>query len=496
MSNPKMVIVGGGLAGLSAGCYARVNDFDVTIVEHNLGLGGVCTAWYRGAYLVDGCIHWLTGGPFMEIYEELGIIPPVEVRPLTEFATYRHARDEWSISIGRDLVKTADALRRLAPEDADEIARLFEAADHVAAVSPPVTRAPELAGLGERLRDLWQLRHDLGTFAHFRKPVGRWIEEDLKSPRSRAVFGRLMPPETPAFFLLMVLGYLERGWLSRPIGGTARFRDALIHHYRALGGEALVNTTVEEILVRDGRARGVRLTDGTMLEGDVVVSTSSVPESVFRLLAGRYGTSQWSDRMERWKMFRPIVLASYGVGLPFDDQPSTLILDAIDPLTVGGPQQEYLYVRIYNEDPSFAPPGHTVVQTMVETDYDWWATQGSSYQHEKDVVADRVATCIDRYLPGMQAAVKMTDIATPLTFWRNARAWRGAFEGWLPGSNIFTHVPKTLPGLERFCLAGQWVEPGGGVPMATMSGRHVVEIICAAQGRQFRASLAEHRVAL
>ena len=131
MSNPRVVIVGGGLAGLSAGCYARVNDFDVTIVEHNLALGGVCTAWQRGAYLVDGCIHWLTGGPFMQIYEELGIIPPVEVRPLTEFATYRHALDKWSVSIRRNLAETADALRRLAPEDADEIARLFEAADHV-----------------------------------------------------------------------------------------------------------------------------------------------------------------------------------------------------------------------------------------------------------------------------------------------------------------------------------------------------------------------------
>ena len=199
---------------------------------------------------------------------------------------------------------TANALCRLAPEDADEINRLFEAADHVAAVSPPVAHAPELTGLADRLRDLWQLRHDLGTFAHFRKPVGKWIDEDLKSSRSRAVFGRLMPPETPTIFLLMVLGYLGRGWLSRPIGGTARFRDALVHRYHALGGEALVNTTVEEILVSDGRARGVRLTDGTMLEADVVVSTSSVPETVFRLLAGRYGTSDWSDRMERWKMFR------------------------------------------------------------------------------------------------------------------------------------------------------------------------------------------------
>jgi hypothetical protein len=42
-------------------------------------------------------------------------------------------------------------------------------------------------------------------------------------------------------------------------------------------------------------------------------------------------------------------------------------------------------------------------------------------------------------------------------------------------------MPKALPGLERFHLAGQWVEPGADVPAATMSGRQVVEIMCAAQ---------------
>ena len=67
MSDVKLVIIGGGLAGLSAGCYARASGFDVTIVEHNLALGGVCTAWHRGPYLVDGCIHWLAGGPFLRL---------------------------------------------------------------------------------------------------------------------------------------------------------------------------------------------------------------------------------------------------------------------------------------------------------------------------------------------------------------------------------------------------------------------------------------------
>jgi hypothetical protein len=45
----------------------------------------------------DGCIHWLTGGPFFRLYEELGIVPTVALRPLEEFVTYRHARDGWEV---------------------------------------------------------------------------------------------------------------------------------------------------------------------------------------------------------------------------------------------------------------------------------------------------------------------------------------------------------------------------------------------------------------
>lgn len=52
MSDKHLVIVGCGLAGLSAGCYARRNGFRTTIIEHNLALGGVCTAWYPNVMAV------------------------------------------------------------------------------------------------------------------------------------------------------------------------------------------------------------------------------------------------------------------------------------------------------------------------------------------------------------------------------------------------------------------------------------------------------------
>ena len=61
---------------------------------------------------------------------------------------------------------------------------------------------------------------------------------------------------------------------------------------------------------------------------------------------------------------------------------------------------------------------------------------------------NRVLGCLDRHLPGVKASVQKVDIATPLTVWHSARAWRGAFEGRLPTSEAFKHVPKQLPRLD------------------------------------------------
>ena len=63
MSNnsEKIVIIGGGIAGLSAGIYAKLAGFDVEIYEKNTIPGGECIGWNRKGYHIDNCIHWLTG---------------------------------------------------------------------------------------------------------------------------------------------------------------------------------------------------------------------------------------------------------------------------------------------------------------------------------------------------------------------------------------------------------------------------------------------------
>lgn len=484
--NQHVVIIGGGLAGLSAGCYARASGFRTTIVEHNLALGGVCTAWRRGPYLVDGCIHWLTGGPFMQVYEELGIAQRIELTTLRDFATLRNVKDGTTLALTSDLGEVAWAMGGIAPEDKEEIARLIDGAQRIAELRPPLDKPQDLYTLRDGARMLWEMRHELRAVRHFNKPIGEYLDRHLKNERLRALLGSYLPPTAPVMFFLMVLGYLSRGWLSRPVGGTAAFRDALIDSYESLGGAVQVHATVDEILVDEGKARGVRLHDGTIIDADLVISTSSVPETVLRLLGGRYEAEATQKRMREWTMFTPLVVATYGVERPLTGQPAMLILSGIEPILVGDTRNNRLYLRIYNDDPAYAPPGHAVVQAMLETSYDWWARCGTRYSSEKDAIGERALGAINTYLPGVQASRRMTDIATPLTYWNMARSWRGAYEGWMPShESMFAHVHKRAAGLERFYFAGQWVEPGGGVPTACRSGREAVQLLCADLDRPF-----------
>jgi len=488
MSEQHVVIIGGGLAGLSAGCYARASGLRTTIVEHNLALGGVCTAWPRGPYTIDGCIQWLTGGTFAPLYEELGVVPPVQLHVLKEWTAYRDARSGRTLHVTRDLDTLAADLKAIAPEDSVEIGRIVAGARGVAELQQPLDLQ---RSLWEHLTEVWQLREEVGTILHFRKPLGLYVREHLRSEPLRRILTTLLAPELPTLFMLLVLGYLERGHLSRPIGGTTAFRDALVGSYQRLGGEARLHATVDEVLVDGHEARGVRLSDGSFLLADAVISTSSLPETVLRLLGGRYATEEMRSRIAHGRTVPPMVMASFGVAQPLSDLPSLLVIDRVDPFEIGDMVNDTLRLRICNDDTCFAPAGHTVVQAMLGSSYDWWATRGARYSTEKDAAGEIALSQIARQIPAVAGAVRMVDVATPLTFWTSARSWRGAYEGWMPTGEMFLGPSrKTLPNLHRFFLAGQWVEAGGSVPTSILSGRQAVQTLCTELGAHFAAPWA------
>ena len=107
--------------------------------------------------------------------------------------------------------------------------------------------------------------------------------------------------------------------------------------------------------------------------------------------------------------------------------------------------------------------------------------------HEKKAIGDAVIEGLDGRFPGLAGLVEMVDVATPTTFERYTGNWRGSFEGWLPTPGSMTNsMRRTLPGLQDFYMAGQWVAPGGGLPSGVMTGREVVQLMCHQDGKKFR----------
>ena len=83
MKKRKVLIIGGGIAGLSAGSYLVRNGYDSEIFEAHTRPGGVCTSWKRGDYIFDYCIHWLVGTSsgtgYDCVWKELGMLEDEQV---------------------------------------------------------------------------------------------------------------------------------------------------------------------------------------------------------------------------------------------------------------------------------------------------------------------------------------------------------------------------------------------------------------------------------
>jgi phytoene dehydrogenase-like protein len=250
---------------------------------------------------------------------------------------------------------------------------------------------------------------------------------------------------------------------------------------------------VEEILVEEDRAVGVRLRDGREHRANAVVSAADGRSTIFQMLGGRYLNAKIRSRYASWKTFDPLLMISYGVALEFPDEPpfATILLE--QPMNIGPQRVDGMMVRTFNYSPRFAPPGKTIVQAEIETQWDHWndlqAQDRSAYEDEKERVAAGALQRLEPHFPGISSHVEVTDVSTPYTTWRYTLNHQGAWEGWLMTPEaIRTYIERTLPGLSNFYMAGQWVMPGGGVPPCLYSGRHAVQLLCRQDGKPFSAT--------
>ncbi len=284
------------------------------------------------------------------------------------------------------------------------------------------------------------------------------------------------------------------------MGGSLAFSRAIEARFRELGGELHYTARVARILVENGRAVGIRLASGEKHRADAVISAADGHTTLFELLEGRYVDDELRVLYQRNPLFPGILQVAFGVRRRFDDVPHVVMgisLPLPEPLQIAGQEHRRVLVEIDNHDPTLAPEGRTVLKVLVHTDYARWAALSQNperYAEEKERVASQFLAALEKRFPGISSQVEMRDVATPVTFEHYTGNWKGAYEGWLPTPEAMRKSPRrTLPGLESFFMAGQWVSPGGGLPIAALSGRQSIQLLCAREGRPFVAWRPEER---
>ena len=503
MTEHSIIVIGAGIAGLSAGCYGQMNGYKTRIFEMHNELGGCCTSWKRNGYTIDGCFHYLTGSSpgqsFYHIWEELGALEGRGIVNHEEYARIEGNDGEVFI-VYSNIDRLERHMKELAPEDTEVIKEFTDGIRTMIHFPMPVEKPQELYSPIDGFRMMFKMFPFLSFYRKFGKVTIEDYAKRFKNPFLRQAFLYIVnlqnSPDFPMLGIMQVLAWMNQKTAGFPVGGSLEFAQSIGRRYIDLGGEIQYASRVVKILVKNNRAVGVRLADGSEHHSDIVISAADGHRAIFEMLDGEYINDKIKGYYEELPITPPIIHIGLGVARSFEELPHSvtgtdLVLD--EPIPIGGQERSRMCVQIYNFDPSLAPAGKTVVKVYYASDYEYWKKlirDSARYEAEKELIADQVIAVLDQRFPGLASQVEMSDVATPMTFEHYTGNWQGTFMGWQTSTKtLIMRMSKTLPGLKNFYMAGMWVEPGGGVPTAAMSGRNVIQIICKLDKRPFKTKL-------
>jgi phytoene dehydrogenase-like protein len=488
LNKKKIVIIGGGVAGLSTGIYGQLNGFETRIFEMHKVPGGQCTAWDRNGYRFDYCLHWLIGtrhSAFNEVWKETHVITD-EVKIVdSEIHSIAHDSKWGEFILYSNVDQWQEYLIGKAPEDERGIRKMC---GHMrrAAGFEPMYLPPALRSFMDYFKVFLKNPLLLLKLSRYSRISAKTYFESLtlKNPWLTFFLNKLFgETDYSALVIVMMLGWFHIKNAGYLIGGSFALAARMANRYRALGGELSLGRKVEKILVEDNRAVGIQLSDGEVFRGDFIISAADGHATLFEMLEGKYLTPQLRKAYAGWEIYKPFVQVSFGVN---DTIPSKAVSITYfkENMTIGGfaVKNGYSFMNQSKNDPTLAPKGKTSLVLRFDSAWENWENiNPEDYTKHKERIKTDALEIIESHYPGIREKTEVVDVATPLTNVKYTGAWKGAYEGFMPTGNMIKKtLNNSIPGLKSFYMVGQWMFPGGGLPPAAQSGKWVVQEICKA----------------
>lgn len=497
----KIIIIGGGIAGLSAGVYARQQGFETIIFEKHTISGGLCTGWNRQGYHIDGCIHWMTGtskdSPLRALWENVGALSPEhEVFQKDYFDVYEACGEK--IYLWRDIEKLKNDLIKLSPQDTKAICKFVKDLKSVHTMRVPTESPVNMMTLPQLFRQLWSMRGMLSVLLRLNGTSCQEYAKRFKHPAIQRVFRTCMPEGYSVAAFIFTLGTFTRGNGGIPSGGSFQMTKRMTDRYLSLGGVLKTGTLVNEIKTSLFHATGIEYItmkgEKAFESADYVISACDVHTTFNTLLKDCFFDKQFMLRFRQPKVYatQSCVLATYAVDADLSDYPYSIVLES-EKYRAGVTDYDDVSIRNYVYEPTFAPKGQTVISVLVsqsDDDYAFWKAiyfDKSIYHSEKERLAAFFQTTIEKRYPELVGKIKLLDVLTPMTFIRYCGSYHGAWMAFRMGRGTknLMHTGK-IKGLRNCYLTGQWLQPPGGLPIAMTMGKFTVQRICKKEGMPFR----------
>ena len=480
----RIVIIGGGIAGLSTAVYALKCGYQVEVLEMHDMAGGLAMSWRRGQYTFETCLHWLVGsspiGEFHAQWREILDIEKLTFINPEEFVRIETENGE-NLSVYTNVDHLEAELLRRAPQDAvaiRDLTRSIRSLGKFRVLDPS-------GGLAENWRNILRDLPIFPLLGKLTKMSGAEYGSRFSDPLLRNFFSSGDIGKMSAIAMILSLAWMNTGNAGYCIGGSQALIRLIEDKIKSLGGKIRFKAKVEKILVENDRAIGVELANGEIVAADWVISAADGHATIFDLLGGKYVDAATRSRYDEKELFASYVQVSLGVALDLSDQPPMITQVVATPLMVDpGTELDHVPFRFFHFDPTFAPKGKTAVTSVLPTrNFTYWTDMRgkdlAGYQAQKHRVADSIISVLEKRVPGVREAIEVVDVSTPASVIRYTGNWKGTMEGWLvePGAS-FRPLPNTLPGLSGFVMVGQWVMPGGGLPSGPMTARPAMKAIC------------------
>ena len=485
-----IIIIGAGLGGLSAACRLAKSGFDVTVLEKNERVGGKVNFVENNGYKFDTGASLLT---MKHVFEDLfdfcgaSIEDYLKLEKLEPICRYFWS-DKTQFNASQNLEKTESEIKKIAAEDAgnfrkylaDSLAK-YEIAERTF-LAKSLNELPELLK-AKNLPDLLKI----STL----KTLDKHNRTYFKSAKMRQLFNRFAtyngssPYQTPATFAL--IPFVEFGlgaWYAK--GGIYEIPKALEKLATQLSVKFRFNQEVEKIEVENGKATGVKLKNGEILESDAVITNADAIETYRNLIDENERKIYTDKKLEKIEPSCSGFVLLLGVKKKFPQLAHHNIFFSdnykAEFEAIFREKRPAMNPTIYVcassiTDETQAPKNGENLFILINAPY---TNSATNWKNEAKSYRDSIIKKLENFgLQGLEKSIEFEQIITPEDFERKYFANRGSIYGVSSNGilSAFMRVPNMAKDIENLYFVGGTTHPGGGMPLVLLSGKMACELI-------------------